>query len=67
VTVEGDTMTIRLPPSMDALSDLGVRQMVCTAAAAYRLNHPSATPVTAEVTGGGGWRVRASDDGCPDR
>ncbi|NEB00880.1 hypothetical protein [Streptomyces sp. SID13726] len=67
VTVKGDAMTIRLPPGIDALSDLGVRQMVCTAASAYRLTHPSDTPVGAEVTGGGSWRVTASDEGCPVR
>jgi hypothetical protein len=66
VTVRGDAMTIRLPEGMDALSDIGARQMVCTAAAAHRLTRPSADPVTAEVTGGGGWRLRGSDEGCPD-
>ncbi|MEU9166298.1 hypothetical protein AB0D34_00540 [Streptomyces sp. NPDC048420] len=65
VTVQDDTMTIRLPSAMGALSDLGVRQTVCTAAAAYRLTRPSAYPLTAEVTGGGGWRVRSSDEDCP--
>lgn len=67
VTVRGDTMTVRLPAGMDALSDIGVRQTVCTAAAAYRLTRPSTTPLTAVVTAGGGWRVTASDEGCPDR
>lgn len=65
--MRGDTMTIQLPAGMDALSDIGVRQLVCTAAAAYRLNHPSDAPLTAEVTGGGGWRVSDSDENCPDR
>ncbi|MET9790107.1 hypothetical protein [Streptomyces canus] len=67
VTVEGSTMTIGLPPGMDRLSDTGVRQMICTAAAAYRLTRPSDATVTAEVTDGGGWRVTASDEGCPER
>ena len=67
VTVKGDAMTIRLPPGMDRLSDAGVRQIVCTAAAAYRLTRPSDATVTAEVTDGGGRRVTASDEGCPDR
>ncbi|WP_433918100.1 hypothetical protein OIE50_08950 [Streptomyces canus] len=66
VTVEGDAMAIRLPPGMDGLSDTGVRQIVCTAAAAYRLTRPSDATVTAEVTDGGGRRVTASDEGCPD-
>lgn len=55
------------PPGMDGLSDTGVRQIVCTAAAAYRLTRPSDATVTAEVTDGGGRRVTASDEGCPDR
>ncbi|MFE2215354.1 hypothetical protein ACFW93_25805 [Streptomyces canus] len=67
VTVEGATMTIELPPGMDTLSDTGVRQMICTAAAAYRLTRPSVDAVTAEVTDGAGRRVRGSDEGCPDR
>ncbi|MEU0408302.1 hypothetical protein ABZ307_10885 [Streptomyces griseorubiginosus] len=67
VAVRGDTMTIQLPAGMDTLSDTGVRQLVCTAAAAHRLNHPSDAPLTAEVTGGGGWRVSGSDEDCPDR
>jgi hypothetical protein len=67
VTVEGDTMTIRLPPGMDRLTDTGVRQVVCTAAAAYRLTRPSADTLTAEVSDGAGWRTRTSDAGCPDR
>ncbi|MFF0093477.1 hypothetical protein ACFYSF_26435 [Streptomyces canus] len=66
VTVKGDAMTIRLPPGMDGLSDIGVRQIVCTAAAAYRLTRPSDATVTAEVTDGGGLRVTASDEGCPE-
>ncbi|MEU1473636.1 hypothetical protein [Streptomyces sp. NPDC005760] len=66
VTAKGDTMTIRLPHGMDRLSDVGVRQMICTAAAAYRLTRPSADPVAAEVSGAGGWLVRGSDEGCPD-
>ncbi|MFF7639950.1 hypothetical protein [Streptomyces canus] len=67
VTVEGNAMTIELPPGMDTLSDTGVRQMICTAAAAYRLTRPSVDAVTAEVTDGAGGRVRGSDEGCPDR
>ncbi|MFJ9007545.1 hypothetical protein [Streptomyces canus] len=67
VTVKGDAMTIRLPPGMDGLSDIGVRQIVCTAAAAYRLTRPSDAMVTAEVADGGGRRLTASDEGCPDR
>ncbi|WP_406155662.1 hypothetical protein [Streptomyces canus] len=67
VTVKRDAMTIRLPPGMDGLSDAGVRQIVCTAAAAYRLTRPSDATVTAEVTDGGGRRVTASDEDCPDR
>ncbi|MFF7547890.1 hypothetical protein ACFZCU_30285 [Streptomyces canus] len=67
VTVKGDAMTIRLPPGMDGLSDMGVRQIVCTAAAAYRLTRPSDATVNAEMTDGGGRRVTASDEGCPER
>nr|WSZ19445.1 hypothetical protein OH837_42130 [Streptomyces canus] len=67
VTVMGNAMTIRLPPGMDRLSGIGVRQIVCTAAAAYRLTRPSDATVTAEVTDGGGRRVTASDEDCPDR
>ncbi|MET8077743.1 hypothetical protein [Streptomyces sp. NPDC005303] len=67
VTVAGGTMTIRLPPGVDRLSDTGVRQMICTAAAAYRLTRPSVDAVTAQVTGGSGRRVRGSDESCPDR
>jgi hypothetical protein len=67
VTVQRDAMTIRLPPGMDRLSGIGVRQIVCTAAAAYRLTRPSDATVTAEVTGGDGWQARASDEGCRDR
>lgn len=59
-------MTIRLPAGMDRLSGTGVRQVVCTAVAAYRLTRPSDATVTAEVTGGG-WQVRVSDEACPDR
>ncbi|MFJ9103083.1 hypothetical protein ACIRJM_31985 [Streptomyces sp. NPDC102405] len=66
VTVKGDAMTIRLPAGMARLSGTGVRQVVCTAAAAYRLTRPSDATVTAEVSGGG-WQVRVSDEGCPDR
>ncbi|MET7730210.1 hypothetical protein ABZT02_02425 [Streptomyces sp. NPDC005402] len=67
VTVKEGTMTIRLPPGMDTLTDTGVRQMICTAAAAYRLTRPSADALAAEVTDGAGRRVRGSDEGCPDR
>jgi hypothetical protein len=66
VSVKGDAMTIRLPPGMDGLSDIGVRQIVCTAAAAYRLTRPSDATVTAEVIDGGGRRITASDEGCPE-
>ncbi|MET7692898.1 hypothetical protein ABZT06_33885 [Streptomyces sp. NPDC005483] len=66
VTVQGSTMTIRLAPGMDTLSDTGVRQMICTAAAAYRLTRPSVGSVTAEVMDAAGRRVRGSDEGCPD-
>ncbi|MFJ9154082.1 hypothetical protein ACIRP7_39935 [Streptomyces sp. NPDC102270] len=67
VTVKGNAMTIRLPAGMDRLSGTGVRQIVCTAAAAYLLTRPSDATVTAEVTGGDGWQVRASDESCPER
>ncbi|MEU0945306.1 hypothetical protein ABZ379_21310 [Streptomyces canus] len=67
VTVKGSTMTIEIPPGVDTLSDTGVRQMICTAAAAYRLTRPSVDTVTAEVTDGAERRVRGSDEGCPDR
>jgi hypothetical protein len=53
VTVKSDAMTIRLPLGMDRLSGTGVRQIVCTAAAAYR--------------DGGGWQATASDENCPER
>lgn len=66
VTVAGNAMTIRLPAGMGGLSDLGVRQLVCTATAAYRLTRPSTPSLTAEVTGGP-HRVRTSDEDCPDR
>ncbi|MFF7052889.1 hypothetical protein ACFY94_31520 [Streptomyces griseorubiginosus] len=66
VTVAGNTMTIRLPAGMSGLSDLGVRQLVCTATAAYRLTRPSAPSLTAAVTGGG-HLVRMSDARCPAR
>ncbi|MFJ4200902.1 hypothetical protein ACIP2Y_14915 [Streptomyces sviceus] len=65
VTVDGNAMTIRLPPGMETLSDTGVRQLICTAAAAYRLTRPSLQAVTAEVTDGAGRLVRGSDEGCP--
>ncbi len=67
VTVKRDAMTIRIPLGMDRLSGTGVRQIVCTAAAAYRLTRPSDATVTAEVTDGGGWQVTASDESCPER
>ncbi|MEU0030986.1 hypothetical protein [Streptomyces sp. NPDC006335] len=67
VTVKGDRMTIRLPPGMGKLSDIGVRQVICTAAAAYRLTRPSVGALTAEVAYGAGQRVTGSDEGCPDR
>lgn len=67
VTVKSGTMTIRLPSGIDRLSDVGARQVVCTAAAAYRLTRPSAAAFTAEVSGAGGWRLRVSDEGCPVR
>ncbi|MFC8359373.1 hypothetical protein ACFUIY_05795 [Streptomyces griseorubiginosus] len=65
-TVAGNTMTIRLPAGTAGLSDLGVRQLVCTATAAYRLTRPSAPSLTAVVTGGGPL-VRTSDARCPAR
>ncbi|MGX1371856.1 hypothetical protein RKD19_007215 [Streptomyces canus] len=65
VTARGDTMTIRFPPGTDGLSDLGARQVLCTAAAAYRLTRPSLQTVTAEVTDGAGRLVRGSDESCP--
>ncbi|WP_030316788.1 hypothetical protein [Streptomyces sp. NRRL B-3229] len=64
--VAGSTMTIRLPASMAGLSDLAVRQLVCTATAAYRLTRPSALSLTAVVSGGG-HLVRMSDARCPAR
>ncbi|MFE7031916.1 hypothetical protein ACFU9Y_16510 [Streptomyces sp. NPDC057621] len=66
VTVAGNVMTIRLPAGMAGLSDLGVRQLVCTATAAYRLTRPSTAALTAAVTGGG-HLVRTSDARCPSR
>ncbi|MFD0305929.1 hypothetical protein [Streptomyces sp. NPDC127119] len=66
VTVAGNVMTIRLPAGMAGLSDLGVRQLVCTATAAYRLTRPSTAALTAVVTGGG-HLVRTSDARCPSR
>ncbi|WP_020137162.1 hypothetical protein [Streptomyces sp. 351MFTsu5.1] len=65
-TVAGNTMTIRLPPGMAGLSELGVRQLVCTATAAYRLTRPSTPSPAAEVTGGGD-TVRVPDARCPAR
>ncbi|MFF0013553.1 hypothetical protein [Streptomyces sp. NPDC005374] len=65
VTAKGDALSIRLPQGMGPLSDIGLRQVVCTAAAAYRFTRPSADPVTAEVVYGGGRRVRGSDEDCP--
>ncbi|WP_328745150.1 hypothetical protein OHT57_06910 [Streptomyces sp. NBC_00285] len=65
VTVNGDAMSIRLPADTGPLSGVAVRQVVCTAAAAYRFTRPSADPVTAEVVYGGGRGVRGSDEGCP--
>jgi len=59
-------MTIRLPVGMAGLSDLGVRQLVCTATAAYRLTRPGTPSMTAAVTGGG-HLVRMSDARCPAR
>ncbi|MEV7069485.1 hypothetical protein [Streptomyces sp. NPDC093990] len=67
VRVEGGTMTVRLPSGVGRLTDIGVRQVVCTAAFAYRLNRPSAGALTVEVADGSGRRVRGSDEGCPDR
>jgi hypothetical protein len=66
VTVTGDAMSIRLPQGLGPLSDIAVRQVICTAAAAYRFTRPSAAPVTAEVVYDGGRSVRGSDEGCPD-
>ena len=66
VTVKGDRMTIQLPSGMSKLSDIGVRQVICTAAAAYRLTRPSVGALTAEVADGAGQRVSGSDEGCPD-
>ncbi|MER6247144.1 MULTISPECIES: hypothetical protein [Streptomyces] len=65
-TVTGNTMTIRLPVGMAGLSDLGVRQLVCTATAAYRLTRPGTPSMTTAVTGGG-HLVRTSDARCPAR
>ncbi|MFD6285850.1 hypothetical protein [Streptomyces sp. NPDC060205] len=66
VTVAGNVMTIRLPAGMAGLSDLGVRQLVCTATAAYRLTRPGTAALTAAVTGGG-HLVRTPDARCPSR
>jgi hypothetical protein len=66
VTVKGDRMTIQLPLAIGKLSDIGARQVICTAAAAYRLTRPSVGALTAEVADGAGQRVRGSDEGCPD-
>ncbi|MFF7949695.1 hypothetical protein [Streptomyces griseorubiginosus] len=66
VTVAGNAMTIRLPAGMAGLSDLGVRQLVCTATAAYRLTRPDTPSMTVVVTGGG-HLVRTSDARCPAR
>jgi hypothetical protein len=66
VTVKGDRMAIQLPSGMSKLSDMGVRQVICTAAAAYRLTRPSVGALTAEVADGAGQRVSGSDEGCPD-
>ncbi|WP_053850829.1 hypothetical protein [Streptomyces sp. NRRL B-24085] len=67
VRVQGATMTVRLPPGVGRLTDIGVRQVVCTATFAYRLNRPSVGALTVEVADGTGRRVRGSDEGCPDR
>jgi len=65
VSANGDTLTVRLPAGMDALSDVATVQIICTAAAAHRLTASSTEPVTVEVTDGGGRRVRGSDEDCP--
>lgn len=65
VTLKRDAMSIRLPAGMGPLSGIAVRQVVCTAAAAYRFTRPSADPVTAVVVYGGGREVTESDEGCP--
>lgn len=66
VTVRDDTLSIQLPGAMGRLSDLAIRQLICTAAVAHRVALQSTGPVTVDVTSVYGQPTRGSDKGCPD-
>ena len=65
VSVEGDTLSVRLPYKGIELPPLARQQLICTAAAAHRMAAPSAGPVTVILTDNGGWRVKGTDERCP--
>ncbi|MFI8895781.1 hypothetical protein [Streptomyces paradoxus] len=65
VTVNGDTLTVKLPSGISGLERTATRQLICTAAAAHLLGRPSAGPVTVQVAGDSGWRATGSDEDCP--
>ncbi|MFI1293498.1 hypothetical protein ACH4VM_34485 [Streptomyces sp. NPDC020792] len=66
VSVKGDTLSIRLPSGFGELSPLATRQLICTAAAAHRIGHPSGGAVTVTVSDGSGWHAEGTDENCPD-
>ncbi|MGW1215947.1 hypothetical protein ACWD5F_40590 [Streptomyces sp. NPDC002499] len=67
VTVRDDTLSIELPGAMGRLTDIAIRQLICTAAAAHRVATQTVGPVTVDVTSVYGQHTRNSDKGCPDR
>ncbi|MFE9311251.1 hypothetical protein ACFYM5_26860 [Streptomyces sp. NPDC006706] len=66
VSVKGDTLSIRLPSGFGELSPLATSQLICTAAAAHRIGHPSGGAVTVTVSDGSGWHAEGTDENCPD-
>jgi hypothetical protein len=65
VSVDGDSLSIRLPYATRALHHLATQQLICTAAAAHRMAVSSTGPVTVALTDSGGGRVQGTDERCP--
>ncbi|MGW3495317.1 hypothetical protein [Streptomyces sp. NPDC001020] len=66
VSLQGDALSIRLPPGFGKLSRLATEQLVCTAAAAHRIGHPFGDTVTVTVSDVSGWHAEGTDKDCPD-
>ncbi|WP_075737474.1 hypothetical protein [Streptomyces acidiscabies] len=65
VSADGGALTVRLPDRMRQLTDLAIGQVVCTVAAARRIEAPRLSVVTVQLLAGEEQLARRTDERCP--